>query len=142
MRTLITGVDAQGRSCVVSEDELTLDQVAPGFAMGVPFATTTSPPPARPAGAAPLIDQGIAPGIVRWMVVDLGAGSEAPMHHTDTVDLETVLSGSVDLLLDDGAHRLEQGDLVVLTGVDHAWRAGPDGCRLSAVMVGTPAPGS
>jgi quercetin dioxygenase-like cupin family protein len=139
---LITGVDAQGRSCVVSEDELTLDQVAPGFAMGIPYATPTSPPPARPAGAAPLIDQGIAPGIVRWMVVDLGAGSEAPMHHTDTVDLETVISGTVDLLLDDGAHRLEQGDLVVLTGVDHAWRAGPDGCRLSAVMVGTPAPGS
>ena len=74
------------------------------------------------------------------MVVELGPGSEAPMHHTDTLDLQTVLSGSVELLLDDGAHRLEQGDLVVLTGVDHAWRAGPDGCRLSAVLVGTPSP--
>ncbi|MGQ9348086.1 hypothetical protein [Mycolicibacterium gilvum] len=74
------------------------------------------------------------------MVVDLGPDSETPMHHTDTLDLETVLSGSVDLVLDDGSHRLEQGDLVVLTGVDHAWRAGPDGCRLSAVLIGTPPP--
>lgn len=140
MRTLITGVDAEGRSCVVSDDPLTLDQLAPGFAMGIPFATSASPPPSRPAGSAPLIDQGIAPGLVRWMVVDLGPGSETPMHHTDTLDLETVVSGSVDLVLDDGAHPLQPGDLVVLTGVDHAWRAGPDGCRLSAVLIGTPPP--
>ena len=76
------------------------------------------------------------------MVVELGAGSETPMHHTDTLDLQTVLSGSVELVLDDGAHRLDAGDLVVLAGVDHAWRAGPDGARLSAVLIGTPPPGS
>ncbi len=140
MTTLITGVDADGKSCVVSQDDLALDQLAPGFAMGITYATATSPPPPRSAGRAPLIDQGIAPGLLRWMVVELGPGSGAPMHHTDTLDLQTVLSGSVELLLDDGAHRLEQGDLVVLAGVDHAWRAGPDGCRLSAVLVGTPSP--
>ena len=140
MKTLITGVDAEGRSCVVSQDDLALDRLAPGFAMAIPYATTTSPPPERPTGAAPLIEQGIAPGLTRWMVVELGPGSESPMHHTDTLDLQTVLSGSVDLVLDDGAHRLEQGDLVVLTGVDHAWRGGPDGCVLTAVLIGTPPP--
>ena len=110
---------------MLGEENLALDQLAPGFAMAIPYATTATPPPARPAGAAPLIDQGIAPGVVRWMVVDLGPGIETPTHHTDTLDLQTVLSGSVDLVLDDGAHHLEPGDLVVLTGVDHAWRAGP-----------------
>lgn len=140
MRTFITGVDADGKSCVISQDELTLDRLAPGFEMGIPFATSASPPPARPPGSAPLIDQGIAPGVARWMVVDLGPDSETPMHHTDTLDLQTVLSGTVELILDDGAHRLQQGDLVVLTGVDHAWRGGPDGCRLSAVLIGTPPP--
>ena len=138
MKTVITGVDADGKSCVVSQDEMALDQLAPGFAMGIRYATATSPPPARPGGVAPLVDQGIAPGLVRWMVVDLGRDSETPMHHTDTLDLQTVLSGSVDLVLDDGAHQLEPGDLVVLTGVDHAWRGGPDGCRLGAVLIGTP----
>jgi quercetin dioxygenase-like cupin family protein len=135
---LITGVDADGKSCVVSQDELTLDQLAPGFAMAVPFATTSSPPAAGAAGSAPLIDQGIAPGLARWMVVELGPGSETPMHHTDTLDLQTVLSGTVELVLDDGAHHLVEGDMVVLAGVDHAWRGGPDGCRLSAVLIGTP----
>ena len=47
------------------------------------------------------------------------------MHHTDTLDLETIISGSVDLILDDGAHHLEAGDMVVMTGVDHAWRPDP-----------------
>ncbi len=140
MRTLITGVDADGRSCVISANELALDNLAPGFAMGVPYATTASPPPARPVGAAPLIDQAIAPGLTRWIIVELGPGSETPLHHTDTLDLQTVLSGTVDLVLDDGAHRLEPGDLVILTGVDHAWHAGPDGCRLSGVLIGTPPP--
>lgn len=54
MRTLITGVDEAGRSCVVENHELALDQLAPGFAMGIPYATTTAPTPAR-ADSAVLI---------------------------------------------------------------------------------------
>jgi hypothetical protein len=27
---------------------------------------------------------------------------------------------------------------VVMTGVDHAWKAGPDGCRINAILIGTP----
>jgi quercetin dioxygenase-like cupin family protein len=49
-----------------------------------------------------------------------------------------VLSGSVDLILDDGVHHLDEGDMVVMTGVDHAWKAGPDGCRINAILIGTP----
>jgi quercetin dioxygenase-like cupin family protein len=140
MRLFITGVDADGKSCVVSNDEVEIDSVAPGFAIGLPYATTTSPPPARPQGNAELIDQFLEPGHVRWMVVDYGPKAETPIHHTDTLDLETVLSGSVDLILDDGAHRIQAGDMVVMTGVDHAWKSGPDGCRMTAILIGTPPP--
>lgn len=140
MRKFITGVDADGGSCLVSVEDVSLDEVGPGFAIAIPYATTSSPPPARPAGNAPLIDQYIEPGLVRWMVVDIGPDTETPMHHTDTLDLQTVVAGTVDLVLDDGVHALTQGDLVVLTGVDHAWRTGAQSCRLSAVMVGTPPP--
>ena len=87
---------------------------------------------------AELIDQVLPPGHARWIVVDYGPHAETPVHHTDTLDLETIISGSVDLILDDGAHHLEVGDMVVMTGVDHAWRAGPDGCRINAVLIGTP----
>ena len=140
MRIFITGVDADGKSCLVSNDEAEINSVAPGFAIGLPYATTQSPPPPRPAGNAELIDQFLEPGHVRWMVVDYGPGVQTPVHHTDTVDLETVLSGYVDLILDDGVHRVEAGDMVVMAGVDHAWKAGPDGCRMTAVLIGTPPP--
>ncbi|MBB3747683.1 quercetin dioxygenase-like cupin family protein [Mycolicibacterium sp. BK634] len=140
MRLFITGVNADGKSCVVSNDEVEINSVATGFGIAVPFNTTQSPPPARPHGNADLIDQFLEPGLVRWMVVEQGPNTETPMHHTDTIDLETVLSGSVDLILGDGAHRLEAGDMVVMNGVDHAWKAGPDGYRMSAVLIGTPPP--
>ncbi|MCX2933569.1 cupin domain-containing protein [Mycobacterium sp. CVI_P3] len=140
MRLFITGVDADGKSCIVSADEVEINSVAPGFAIGLPYSTTQSPPPARPQGNADLIDQFLEPGHVRWMVVEQGPNTETPFHHTDTLDLETVISGSVDLILDDGAHHLEAGDMVVMTGVDHAWKAGPDGYRMTAVLIGTPPP--
>ena len=74
------------------------------------------------------------------MIVDYAPGAQTPKHHTDTLDLEIVLQGSLELTLDDGVHHLEVGDIVVMTGVDHAWKAGPLGCRLSVMLVGTPPP--
>ncbi len=52
------------------------------------------------------------------------------------MDLHTVVQGSITLMLGDGEQVLEPGDCAVVAGVDHAWRAGPDGCVESVVMVG------
>jgi hypothetical protein len=62
------------------------------------------------------------------------------MHHSDTIDLDFVVSGRIHLVLEDGAHTLEEGDCAVITGVDHAWRVGPEGCTLSVVLLGMPPP--
>jgi hypothetical protein len=43
-------------------------------------------------------------------------------------------------VLDDGAHRLERGDAVVVKGVDHGWATHDEGCRMSVVVIGTPPP--
>jgi quercetin dioxygenase-like cupin family protein len=75
---------------------------------------------------------------VRWLIVEYEPDTSFSMHHTDTIDFDTVLAGSVELVLDDGVHALDLGDSVVETGVDHAWRAGPDGCTLTVVGAGTP----
>lgn len=78
---------------------------------------------------------------MRWVVSRWAPGSDSPvMHHTDTIDLDLVVAGSIDLVLDDGPHRLQAGDCAVITGVDHAWRAGAEGCTLSVVLLGTPPP--
>ena len=61
------------------------------------------------------------------------------MHVTPTTDYVLVLSGVVDLLLDDGPPlRLDPGSVVVQLATNHAWRpVGPDPARLLVVMTGT-----
>jgi mannose-6-phosphate isomerase-like protein (cupin superfamily) len=45
------------------------------------------------------------------------------MHTTDTVDIDVVISGEVDLELDDGKEvHLKAGDCVIQNGTRHAWR--------------------
>jgi quercetin dioxygenase-like cupin family protein len=136
MRRLVVGVDAAGRSCVVHETAFPAPADAPSTE--VIHQTVTSPPPVRPPGNAAHLDLEIAPGIARWMLVQFQPGQRSHMHHTDTIDFDTIISGSIDILLDDGPHRLEPGDCVVVEGVDHAWLAGPNGCTSSVVVIGTP----
>ena len=57
----------------------------------------------------------------------------------------TVLMGNVTsidaanrkVILDDGPHSLVPDDGIVIMGVDHAWRAGPEGCRYLVLVIGT-----
>jgi quercetin dioxygenase-like cupin family protein len=140
---LVTGVDSAGRSCAAQQHPITV-QEAPGiegFSYSVLYATPSSPSISSAGGRlADSYDLGVAAGAIRWTVIDYVPGAAFSMHHTDTVDFDTVLSGSVELTLDDGAHQLAAGDSVVVTGVDHAWRAGPAGCRLNVMCIGAPPP--
>ncbi len=142
-RLLITGVDAEGRSCAVGDDAVTLQAAAgvEGILFSVLYSTPSLPSISTGGGrVAGLLDLVVPAGAMRWAVIDYAPGAEFSMHHTDTVDLDVVLSGSVDLILDDGEHPLSSGDSVVVTGVDHAWRAGSEGCRLSGVTIGATPP--
>lgn len=141
-RLLITGSDAAGRSCVVQDDPVTLQEHASmqGILYTVLYASPSVPWLPGGGRVADALDLGIATGTIRWMTIEYAAGKVIAMHHTDTVDFDLVLSGSVELILDDGVHPLAVGDAVVVTGVDHSWRAGPHGCRLSAVVIGASAP--
>jgi quercetin dioxygenase-like cupin family protein len=142
VRRIITGVDASGRSCVIEDAPLVpaVDPDNPGFGFALAAATSSVPPPTRPAGMGDPVDLGVEPGLVSWLIVDYAAGVDFPMHHTDTVDFDMLLEGSLTLALDDGEYELEPGDVVIVHGVDHGWKAGPDGCRLSVCSIGTPPP--
>ena len=136
-RFLVTGVDAAGRSCAARDDEVTLDAALEGLRYAMMYATPSLPTISSGGGrAADSFDLGVSAGAMDWKVIDYAPGMEFSMHHTDTVDFDTVLSGSIELILDDGGHSLAAGDHVVVTGVDHAWRAGPDGCRMSIISLG------
>ena len=63
-------------------------------------------------------------------------GFTFPMHKSSTIDFVFVLSGQVDLLLDDGTVRLGPGDCLVQRGTNHGWRVvGNDPCTLGTVIV-------
>jgi mannose-6-phosphate isomerase-like protein (cupin superfamily) len=143
MRTLITGVDEHGRSCLVHDADIPTAPVAgmAGILNAVLYRTTESPPPSRPPGQGAHVDVQIPPGLVRVMVVDHhhdGPATAAAMHSTDTLEFLFVVEGSADFVLDDGAHPVSAGDCIVMTGVDHAWRAGREGSRSFVVSIGTP----
>jgi len=74
-----------------------------------------------------------APGIAEAMEPD-----NPGMHTTDTIDYGIVISGEIDLELDDGAEvHLKPGDCVVQNGTRHAWRnRGSEPCAVAFVMIG------
>ena len=58
------------------------------------------------------------------------------MHRTRTVDYIIVLSGEVDLLLDNGEVHLKQFDVVIQRGTNHAWvNRGTEKALLAAVLI-------
>jgi len=140
VRLIVAGVGADGRSCVLQESEAQFDQVMPGVAAFGLFRTLESPPPARPPGHGEFLDLGVVAGLCTWNLWRHDPGTEYPMHHTDTLDFDLILEGSVDLILDDGVHPLLPGDFIVIQGVDHAWRAGEQGLVMCALSVGSSPP--
>jgi quercetin dioxygenase-like cupin family protein len=138
MRLLVTGVDASGRSCAAQDDPVALqgDARLNGMLFSMLYATPSLPSIDDGGRLADKLDLVLPAGSLRWTMIEYAPGAAFSLHHTDTVDFDVVLSGSVELILDDGGHLLEVGDNAVITGVDHGWRAGREGCRLNVLTIG------
>jgi mannose-6-phosphate isomerase-like protein (cupin superfamily) len=70
----------------------------------------------------------------------LAPGTKPPrhpgMHRTRTIDYLAVLSGEIDMLLDDSEVHLKAGDVMVQRGTVHAWvNRGKDVCRIAVAMI-------
>ena len=58
------------------------------------------------------------------------------MHRTKTIDYALILSGEIDMLLDDSEIRLKPGDVVIQRGTNHAWvNRGNAPCRIAFVLI-------
>ena len=142
MRLLVTGVDASGRSCAAQDGPVALqgDASPRGVLYSVLYAGPSAPSINSGGRVADFLDLVVPPGSMRWTLIEYAPGAGFSMYHTDTIDFDVVLSGSVELILDDGAHLLTVGDTAVVTGVDHGWRAGPEGCLLNVMTIGVSTP--
>lgn len=58
------------------------------------------------------------------------------MHRTRTIDYGIILSGEIDMLMDDSEVHLKAGDVVIQQATNHAWvNRGNEVCRVAFVLV-------
>ena len=78
----------------------------------------------------------LRPNGTQFVVVDFEPGVVDVWHRTETIDYVIVVSGEIDMELDDSTTRLEAGDVVVQRGTYHAWaNRGSAPARLMAVLI-------
>ena len=79
--------------------------------------------------------------LIREMGIEQGASRARParhaaMHRTRSIDYAVVMSGEIDMLLDDSEVHLKAGDVLVQRGTNHAWvNRGTKPCRIAFVLV-------
>jgi hypothetical protein len=150
VRLVTIGRNEDGRSQVVNVRDILADDIAEGgHRVDYLWSTNESPPKLPFFGRRP--DEQPRPTSLKhntsaWTIAGFGANRVGKMHCTDTLDYITVLAGSVRFQLEEGEIDLQAGDAVVLPGLEHAWKAGPEGCVLNWVgqppMNGVPGVGS
>ncbi len=146
-RRVVIGTDALGKSVVFADEPLNGQQLAPrGHELTMLWGQDAAG--SLPTGAAEPLVEPFLPAVGGWRVSVLtiepdaapllaeGAGTVLPdlaaamqrgggrgMHATDTVDVVVVLSGELDVEIDnESAVHLNAGDWLVQLGGRHAWR--------------------
>ncbi|MET0240567.1 MAG: cupin domain-containing protein [Sphingobium sp.] len=133
-RRVVTGLDADGRSCVIIDGPV---PVSDGRAQviwhtpAVPADNGGIADTSAPFGMAMLKDGGSS-----FSIVDMPPGMPRFMHATDTIDYMVVLRGTITLELEAGEVTLGPGDAIVGRGTAHAWRNdGPETVTMASVIL-------
>ena len=163
-RRVVTGHDASGRAVVLSDGAAPNAKLRKATGLTSTLLWVTDASPADNSGSADSAERemGVAPpprGSIFRMVdfppaADVGtvdnaamlkemgiAGGgrdprHATMHRTRSIDYAVVISGEIDMLLDDSEVHLEAGDVLVQRGTNHAWvNRGKDNCRIAFVLI-------
>ena len=74
--------------------------------------------------------------IVEFAPLDADHPTPPSWHRTRTVDYVVILSGEIDLMLEDSVVHLKAGDTVVQQATNHAWvNRVKETCRLAFVLM-------
>lgn len=139
VRRIVTGHDAAGKA-VVTYDEISDNVVSrrPGQSAAVLWTTDRFPSDnSEDFDAAKREVATTHPSGTVFRVVEYQPGVSARIHRTDSVDYAVVVSGSIDMELEDGREvHLEAGDALVQRGTVHNWvNRGTEPCRIFFVLV-------
>jgi naringenin degradation protein FdeH len=169
MRRVVTGLDDKNHAVVLFDSAIPLKAVAAGI-IATNFWITDSYPPSlmkddpsgRQIGTAPP-DNGTKFRVVEFGPLDAAAEAKLPpemiakgitnapargipvkhplMHRTRSLDYAVILSGEIDMMLDDTSVHLKPGDVVVQQATNHAWvNHGKEPCRILFVLMDSKEP--
>jgi mannose-6-phosphate isomerase-like protein (cupin superfamily) len=169
MRRVVTGLDDKNHAVVLFDTRMPLKTVAPGI-IATNFWITDSYPPSltkedpsgRPIGTAPP-DNGTKFRVVEFAPLDAATEAKMPpemiqkgianapakgipvkhplMHRTRSLDYAVILSGEIDMMLDDASVHLKQGDVIVQQATNHGWvNRGTQPCRILFVLMDSKEP--
>jgi|SRR5581483_10355320 len=139
IRRVVTGHDAQGRAKVLIDEQVTnVISTRPGANSSVIWSSVGFPvnndgsedPSHRSIGTT--LDNGTV-----FRVVSFGPGVAPRNHRTDSIDYAVVISGEIDMALDDGASvHLKAGDVLVQRGTVHNWiNNGKEPCVIAFTLI-------
>ena len=140
IRRVVTGHDEQGNAVVK------IDEVVSHWRDGRPGARvcnvwTTDTAPAdnsgdtdggKREGKFTMINNGSV-----FRILEFKPGLEARMHRTDSIDYIVVMSGEIDMELDNGVEvHIKAGDVMVQRGTVHNWiNRGTESCVLAVILI-------
>lgn len=74
----------------------------------------------RPASGE-LLPIATRPGGALWLEMKFDGHYETEFHRTDSIDFHYIVSGEVELILEEGSVTLKAGDTAILPGIVHRW---------------------
>jgi quercetin dioxygenase-like cupin family protein len=139
VRRVVTGHDSKGRA-VVKIDEIAKNVVSgrPGQESAVVWTTEGFPVDNDGDADASLRSVGTSAdhGTV-FRVVYFAPGVAPRVHRTDSIDYGVVISGEIDMQLDDTEVRLKAGDVLIQRGTIHSWvNRGTAPCVMAFALIG------
>lgn len=139
VRRVVTGHDDAGCAIVVSDGAAENHRMPDAHTKATVMWVTDDAPTAFTGDAdGATIKSGFAPPPrgSRFGILDIAPGNRGFMHRTDTVDYVICLKGQVDLDLDDTTVSLNEGDVVIQRGTNHAWvNRGTGPARIAFVLL-------
>ena len=144
IRRIVTGHDANARAMIKSDEFFPSEPIAIG---GAEFALlwTTATVPAdnndetdgRTRDAGLTLNNG---SVIR--IVDFLPGGTSPMHRTNSIDYGIILSGEIELELEDGVKTMAGPHTIIIQrGTNHKWRnpSHSEYARVAFVLIEAPA---
>jgi quercetin dioxygenase-like cupin family protein len=138
LRRVVTGHDANGKAVVkIDEVSQNLSTGRPGRSACVVWTTESFP--VNNTGEA---DEGLRQvgttlnnGTV-FRVIEFSPGVAPRNHRTDSIDYAVVMSGEIDMELDDTVVHLKAGDVLVQRGTIHNWvNRGTEPCVMAFILI-------